>query len=233
MNTIEHAWTFLIEVRKIPSFATSEERLNTGGWMIASIGGTNRDADLITASNHYTAADMLKEVDPDYAAHDWITCSHWAVGWVQHLIVDPTNEAVLRAVGEIGCALADYPILNELRYSEMELEWHSGGRCGEGCSYCEYEREARRDVEPGCYGDGALGHQHTRERCADLLESMGYRGTLPAELRGEMSDDASEEFEACEWLEENAPHPTASWGWHDGDFGLWESEEDFDLSDAD
>ncbi len=232
MNAIEHAWTFLIEARKIPSFATSDERLKSGEWMIASIGGTNRDADLVTECNHEVVVDMLHEIDPDGAAHDWINCSHWGVGWVKYLIATPAPElallghAILKAVGEIGCALEDYPILDESRHSEMEMEWHDEGKCDGHCSHCEYEREARRNVSPGCYGDGRFGHQHTRERCAELLESFGYRGTLIDDLRGEMSDDASEEDDACDWLEENATHATATWGWQDGDFGLWDSDED-------
>jgi len=62
----------------------------------------------------------------------------------------------------------------------------------------------------GCYGDGAFGHQHTRERCADMLESIKLaNGQWPSvadiviaelvvALRGPMSDDASEEDAACE-----------------------------------
>lgn len=230
MNAIEHAWTFLTEARKIPSFATSEERLTEGGWMIASIGGTNRDADLITECNHESVVDALHAIDPDGAAHDWINCSHWAVGWVSHLIVDPTNEAVMTAVGEIGCALSEYPILDESRYSTMECDRHAEGKCGEGCSMCECEADDRRNIKPGCYGDGANGHQHTRAKCADLLESLGCRDTVLIDsLRGDMSDDASEEEDAVDWLEEHAEHATARWGWQDGDFGLWEctiSDED-------
>jgi hypothetical protein len=97
----------------------------------------------------------------------------------------------------------------------------------------------------GTYGDGSFGHQYTRDRCADTLshyiaENFTARrapvppqGSLHPEmlvalLRGEMSDDASEEDEACEWLNTHAPWTGASWGWQDGDFGLWidDSEED-------
>lgn len=91
--------------------------------------------------------------------------------------------------------------------------------------------------EIGCYGEGALGHQHTRERCADTLahyldENFRSRGLPTPEapisaddtimaLRDEMSDDAWEENHACDWLNEHAPFEKAFWGWHEGDFGLW------------
>ena len=91
-------------------------------------------------------------------------------------------------------------------------------------------------LQLGCHGDGSLGHQHTRIRCAMLIEAVAWSLRHPgnaqcgreiaAELRGEMSDDASEEDDACSWLEENAPQDGASWGWQDGDFGLWPLESD-------
>jgi hypothetical protein len=89
----------------------------------------------------------------------------------------------------------------------------------------------------GCYGDGTNGHQHTRERCAQVLdyyvnENFVSRGVCPPgtpaqviqDLMGEMSDDAGEEYEACAWLNEHAPFTGAVWDWQDGDFGLWPSE---------
>lgn len=79
----------------------------------------------------------------------------------------------------------------------------------------------------GCYGDGTHGHQHTRARCADTIESLAggsdYAEIIAA-LRGEMSDDASEEDDACEVLEQIACMAGHSWGWQDGDFGLWTDE---------
>ena len=90
-----------------------------------------------------------------------------------------------------------------------------------------------------CYGDGALGHQHTRESCARILRDAAYScgwydrrnltssiGEMNKALLGEMSDDASEEDEACDWLNTHATVDGASWGWRDGDFGLWPNEEE-------
>lgn len=91
----------------------------------------------------------------------------------------------------------------------------------------------------GCYGDGTLGHENTRGRAADTLEcyiheNFASRGlpvpdaghaTSPRDLvlslRGEMPDDAYDEYAACDWLNEHAPFEGATWGWQDGDFGLW------------
>lgn len=99
--------------------------------------------------------------------------------------------------------------------------------------------------DAGTYGGGHLGHQNTRSSCARTIEfylsaiirhedrlhrltpAMAATGeSLVLKLQGEMSDDASEEYDACAWLNEHVPHPEASWGWRDGDFGLWPNEEE-------
>lgn len=246
MKPIEHAYDFLVEARKIPGFATSDERLSDG-WMIATIGTTHRDADTLTECNHDVLVDMLAEVDPDGSSHDTIRASHWGVGWVRHIIVDPANEAVLRVIGEAGCALEEYPILSESAYSEACMEAHIAGECGEDCEgYGEHCPTCHGPAEDhgycdrheptylaGCYGDSVSGHQHTRNRCADILETEGGDAELVAALRGEMSDDAWEQDEACDYLNAETEGDRALgtwWGWQDGDFGLWGGN---DLADRD
>jgi hypothetical protein len=112
----------------------------------------------------------------------------------------------------------------------------------------------KKHDESGCYGDGTLGHQHTREACADTLQyyrvanfisrglpvpdcaGVSFYSDQPYhlaecydDLLGEMSDNAQEEYAACAWLNEHAPFTGAYWGWQDGDFGLWpDEEEDYD-----
>ena len=86
----------------------------------------------------------------------------------------------------------------------------------------------------GCWGDGTLGHRHTREACAETIEyycreNFTSRGqpepdgtqAIIDDLKGDMSDDASEESNAEDWLNDHAPFDGCLWGWQDGDFGLW------------
>jgi len=91
----------------------------------------------------------------------------------------------------------------------------------------------------GCYGDGTHGHAYTRLVCAaEICQVLGYgpkvkpdeewyRGEEIAELlHKEMSDDAEEERDACDWLQAHTNIPRDSyWDWQDGDFGLWLSED--------
>jgi hypothetical protein len=147
MNNIEHLYDFLVEARKIPSFGTSDERLRDGGWWVVTICSTNRDADALTEANHLALANILDAVDPDGAHHDVMHASHWGVGWCDQFIIDPTHEPTARAVAEAGCALSDYPVLNESLYSDIEARRHEDERCDEGCSHCEHERDIPPD---GC-----------------------------------------------------------------------------------
>lgn len=85
---------------------------------------TNTNYDRILEDLTATAA----EVDP---ADSWDTgddsqpwvhdfrASHWAVGWVETIIVRAdAPQPILDAATETVCALADYPIYDELAHSE-------------------------------------------------------------------------------------------------------------------
>ena len=86
------------------------------------------------------------------------------------------------------------------------------------------------DYEVGCYADGAGGHQHCRNRlaqlvnevCSDTAElSSKVRIALVGSLEGEMPDDACDEDEALELLNQYSnKHPDTFWQFHDGDLML-------------
>jgi len=78
----------------------------------------------------------------------------------------------------------------------------------------------------GCYGDGTFGHQHTRERCAEIVTSGAGPLKICRALQGPMSDDAQEEYDACDWLNETCAVYGAVWSWQDGDFGLWPIDDE-------
>ena len=81
-------------------------------------------------------------------------------------------------------------------------------------------------METGCYGDGALGHQHCRERLAEILEGIAdSHPDIVVSLRSDMPDDARDEDEALSLLNAALPNDSTWWGFQDGDFGLWPIEE--------
>ena len=103
--------------------------------------GRSRDSDALEESNFECAMKSLRAVRDQWAkenpeaadaweeAHpnDDMICdpraSHWAVGWVEELLVHvDAPDCVLTEAGEIICSLADYPVLDESDYSERECE---------------------------------------------------------------------------------------------------------------
>lgn len=102
----------------------------------------HRDSELLTRVNWDVACERLAEAagieavpnladvtedwgaDPEQApaVYYW-EAGHWAVGWVQYLMVRPdAPQAVLDEAEAIRDDLASYPILDEERYSETEWE---------------------------------------------------------------------------------------------------------------
>lgn len=100
-----------------------------GHWV--AVLGQSRDSEAVERSNFRVACAMLAEVD-DECYH--VDCeSHWAVGWVETLLVDPSNAAALAVAEDIRERLDDYPILDESDWSELETEecnenWDNWGR---------------------------------------------------------------------------------------------------------
>jgi hypothetical protein len=84
----------------------------------------HRDSDALSRSNWEVGLEQLREAAaacPE-AVYDW-RASHWAVGWVDYLMVRrDAPEAVLEAAAEILDALADYPALCDDHWSN--LEWN-------------------------------------------------------------------------------------------------------------
>ena len=52
----------------------------------------------------------------------------------------------------------------------------------------------------GRYGHGSYGHEHVRDRLANLLDRYTMSAELADTLRGTPSDDVSEEIEALDLL---------------------------------
>lgn len=96
----------------------------------------------------------------------------------------------------------------------------------------------------GVVADGALDHQHIRDRLADLLTRMfrhhprGGEGicwstasALVDELRGEMSDDASEEEDAINMLNEKCVSWECFFEMVDGDLMIVATDEYAEMED--
>lgn len=85
--------------------------------------------------------------------------------------------------------------------------------------------------DAGCWADGALGHDHVRQRLAQLVanvwtaEMLNQYGYDVAEaLDLDMSDDAGEEDDALAILQEFTESGLV-WNFVDGDLTLMNEEE--------
>jgi hypothetical protein len=88
----------------------------------------HRDSGLLDQSNHVVISKAMEKFmdgdDPDVIVEDH---SHWAVGWIKGFAVrvfDDNGEITdaYRCLHELQERMADFPILDESLYSEMEYE---------------------------------------------------------------------------------------------------------------
>lgn len=83
-------------------------------WFVTPVSRT-RDSDILTHSNWCSFLKML-ENDDNYEIHRF---GHWGPGWFEIILVRPGSPEHQTA-WEVECALADYPVLDEWLFSEME-----------------------------------------------------------------------------------------------------------------
>lgn len=88
-------------------------------WLI--VYATHRDSEAIERSNATEIQDRLSKVGEEN--EDWAIegFGHWAVGHGEYIIVRPGTNAQTEAE-LIQSELADYPVLNEDAYSDLEHE---------------------------------------------------------------------------------------------------------------
>ena len=130
-----------------------------------------RDSSIMERSNYERIFQDLKETikeleGPEYveddedSALDWVydfRASHWAVGWVEHIMVrDDAPESVISTAADIIAAIEDYPVYDESHYSELQQietdEFWSQCNLRDRIYYCNQMEisifAARRDYAP-------------------------------------------------------------------------------------
>lgn len=126
-----------------------------------------RDSGVLERSNFRVAVAALEAVDPDGAHHERHTFGHWGPGWVEIIVVNlDAPDSVIEAVGGMVAALADYPILSEDDWSELEYETASAAwrvmSLRDRAEVCRSYRvsifAARRDDVPDCDTGDIIGY---------------------------------------------------------------------------
>lgn len=99
-----------------------------GNWLVVSV--IMRDSDCLSRSNYRCMIQLLggkgtegakgnQEINDNVAIEE---ASHWAVGWIQYLIINPAHAESVKIATEAIERLEDYPVLDESDYSELEQE---------------------------------------------------------------------------------------------------------------
>lgn len=86
-----------------------------GAWLVVPT-GLNRDSGCLDESNSQAALAMMGGESETVEVHRF---GHWACGWFEIIIVAPDSDAAIVA-HDIESALSDYPVLDDLDYSERE-----------------------------------------------------------------------------------------------------------------
>lgn len=100
-------------------------------WLVTGI-GRNRDSRLLDRVNFDSACARLERAGVEHTVK---RAGHWAVGWVEDLVIRVGDERAIAAVTEIRDALENYPILDDEAYSAAEDaatwdDWRSYGARG-------------------------------------------------------------------------------------------------------
>lgn len=86
-----------------------------GDWFIAS--AQHRDSNCLVRSNFRCFKKLLG--DEGTAVESF---NHWAVGWVEYLLVDPSQAELIALAEKTREDLEDYPVLDDEDFSELETE---------------------------------------------------------------------------------------------------------------
>lgn len=110
----------IADLRREPDFGWYDgDELNN--WLITPF-SVHRDSDHLTVSNHETAVSLMRKAEPeDGDDYRVIRCNHWAVGWVDYLIVRP-GSGCANVIAEQMRRYESYPVLDEEDFSRREWE---------------------------------------------------------------------------------------------------------------
>jgi hypothetical protein len=128
----------------------------------------NRDSSILEQTNYKGVYRLLEcTADVDAPVYDW-RAGHWAVGWVEYLMVSRNAPAcILREAAQILEALDGYPVLDDEAYSNAQFNavydyWESMP-IAERVDYCR---------DSGCSIFGARNKYEIPEQVYDRLSEQ-------------------------------------------------------------
>ncbi len=116
----------------------------------------HRDSGLVEESNFQSA---LKALNGESDTVKVIRAKHWAVGWVEMILIHESDTKSVNKGNEIEKALESYPILDEDAFGEMVLEKET-----------EMFDQIKYDAEHGLYAYWDLPKDYTDEDIWERVE---------------------------------------------------------------
>ncbi len=109
----------------------------------------HRDSGLVEESNFWSA---LKALNGESDTVKVIRSSHWAVGWIEFILIHESDKVSVDKGNEIDKALDNYPILDEDAFGEMVTEKET-----------EMHDQIKYDADHGLYAYWDLPKDYTDE----------------------------------------------------------------------
>jgi hypothetical protein len=134
---------------------------DTCEWGVSPVSIT-RDSRTMSLANWAANLENIEAVDPDGEDHEVCRFGHWGPGWFEIVIVRPGSKAE-RVARENAAHLENHPVLDESKWTEMEME--AVTEWWDGLSLSEKIREC---ADKG-YSIFAARHSHPPERVEDSV----------------------------------------------------------------
>ncbi len=130
MNIDEYKQKSLEAWQEQPDFAYFGD-LESPPWGVVGGIGQHRDSDALERSNFEVISEDLLERFPESVQIE--RSSHWAVGWVESMRLDTSDEKATLAAMDWHERLESYPVADEEHWSNLEREedeeyYQNGGR---------------------------------------------------------------------------------------------------------
>lgn len=156
--------------------------------------GQSRDSEALERSNF---ASMLEALGGESETVIVVRAGHWAVGWIESILIHESDLKALKTANEIREAMEDYPVIDDCHFSETEREELDETI---DCYSSEFERTVLNLI--GIDSTDDLSKQEQAE-LTELInrvmdEDMSYRGLRDAFVTNESIERFVKSYEVCE-----------------------------------
>jgi len=139
-----------------------------GHWF--SVAGQSRDSDALERCNFQEFCAALEEINPDCYAVE--SENHWAVGWVETLLVDPAYPTAVALAETLRAKLADYPVLNDEAFSQLEYDEYQ--KAMDDWGYTEYRNALIKANPQWNYNVELLDHTDIAELWQRIAPELNW-----------------------------------------------------------